>query len=82
MDAVTLRVRSPSEVESTWAPSFEYVPENDTLVVSFTFDAETSELTEAGWWVLYAEMTLAGGGVLRSDPRAIRVRGRFETPGT
>ncbi len=76
--AASFIVRAPSGTETEWPASYSYSSDTQKLTVTYTFDATESELDAVGMWLVYAELTVPSGTV-RSRPRPIYVRNRFES---
>jgi hypothetical protein len=72
----SLEVRSPDNTVSTWAATHVWDPVAETLTLTHTFHASSSELVKEGDWRVFAWLDVPGGRV-RSRPRRVRVRNRF-----
>lgn len=71
---------APENIETTWAATFVYVASPSpklTITHVFAVSPAASELTRPGTWTAFAKLTTASGP-LRSQPRPIFVRGKFE----
>lgn len=74
-------VMDPAGTESEWSATISYDEETEKLTITHVFaDGESedgSELSKAGWWRVFAVLTIPSGTV-RSKPRPILVRGKFD----
>lgn len=75
--ASVLKVRDPSGVEANWTVTQSYNATTGILTLTHQFNNVTPEVTRPGLWSVYAELTVPGGK-LRSKPRGIFVRAKFD----